>query len=77
MDPIVRVWVPPDLQAQHFAAPPANDTAREWDGTTACGVAGLLRWVHGESVDRGATCENCMAVAGPNPPTEGDFPGPV
>jgi len=77
MDAMVRVWVPPDLQLQHFAVAPAQDTAREWDGATACGITGLLRWVHGESVDRGATCEGCMAVAGTSPPMEGDYPGPV
>ena len=77
MDAMVRVWAPPDLQVQHFAAAPPADTAREWEGTTTCGVAGLLRWIHGETVDQGATCEACIAVAGPNPPMEGDYPGPV
>ena len=77
MDGLVHVWVPPDLQLQHHAAPPAQDTVREWEGVTACGVAGQLRWVHAEAVDRGATCERCMAVVGTSPPLEGDYPGPV
>lgn len=73
----VRVWSPPDLQTQHHAAPPEDDTSHEWEGTTACGVTGVLRWVPGETVDAGATCERCMALAGANPPLEGDHPGPV
>ena len=73
----VRVWAPPDLDVQHVAAAPADDTVREWDGVTACGVSGQLRWVHGETVDHGKTCEGCLAAAGPNPPLEGDDPGPV
>lgn len=77
MDAMVRVWVPPDLAVQHFSVPPAPDTEREWSGVTACGINGVLRWVHGETVDRGATCEACMGLVGPNPPMEGDDPGPV
>ena len=73
----VRVWVPPDLEIQHVAAPPGDDTTREWDGVTACGRTGLLRWVHGEVVDQGSTCEACLLAAGPTPPLEGDDPGPV
>lgn len=77
MDTMVHVWVLPDLQIQHHAAPPADDTAKEWPGATACGVEGTLRWVHGEAVDRGATCAACMAAVGSTPPLEGDHPGPV
>ena len=77
MEAMVHVWVPPDLQLQHHAAAPADDTIREWEGVTACGLSGMLRWVHGETVDRGATCQRCMAAAGPNPALEGDHPGPV
>ena len=73
----VRVWAPPDLAIQHVAAPPGDDTTREWEGVTACGHTGLLRWVHGEVVDQGATCEACLAVAGPSPALEGDDLGPV
>lgn len=73
----VRVWVPPDLSTQHHAPAPDNDTAHEWEGTTACGLTGALRWVPVETVDQGASCENCMAVDGPTPPLEGDHPGPV
>ena len=77
MEASVRVWLPPDLETQHIAAPPADDTTREWDGVTACGLSGPVRWIHGETVDRGATCEGCTAVVGPNPPAEGEYPGPV
>ena len=73
----VRVWAPPDLQTQHVAAPPEDDTVKEWDGTTACGLTQPLRWIHGEAVDRGATCEACLAIAGTAPPLEGSDPGPV
>lgn len=77
MDAIVHVWAPPDLAVQHLAVAPGDDTAREWEGATACGHAGVLRWVHGETVDRGATCERCMAAVGTAPPLDGDDPGPV
>ena len=77
MDAMVHVWVPPDLQTQHHAVAPADDTARQWQGLTACGVEAELRWVHGEAVDRGATCDRCMAAVGTAPPLEGDYPGPV
>jgi hypothetical protein len=73
----VRVWVAPDLELQHVALPPPDDTTREWEGTTSCGASGTLRWIHGEVVDQGKTCEACLAVAGPTPPLEGDDPGPV
>lgn len=77
MDAMVFVWVPPDLQTQHHAAAPADDTAKDWVGATACGLEGQLRWVHGEAVDRGATCERCTAAVGTAPPLDGDDPGPV
>lgn len=77
MDALVYVWVPPDLQLQHHAPPPDDDTTKEWEGVTACGITGQLRWIHGETVDRGATCERCTAVVGAAPPLEGDDPGPV
>ena len=77
MDAMVYVWVPPDLSTQHFSLPPGDDTSREWNGVTACGIAGDLRWVHGETVDRGAACEACMAAVGTSPPMQGDDPGPV
>lgn len=77
MNPFVHVWVPPDLSTQHHAPAPDDDTTHEWDGTTACGLAGALRWVPGEVVDRGVACERCMALAGTNPPLEGEDPGPV
>ena len=77
MDAMVRVWVPPDLSTQHFALPPGDDTAREWDGVTVCGITAGLRWVHGETVDQGATCDACISVAGTTPPMEGEDPGPV
>ena len=77
MDTMVHVWAPPDLDLQHLTVAPTDDTVRDWEGTTACGLTGALRWVHGETVDRGAVCEACTAVAGPNPPLQGDYPGPV
>ena len=77
MDAMVHVWVAPDMQTQHHAVAPGDDTTREWDGATACGLSGPLRWVHGEAVDRGALCERCTAVVGTAPPLEGDYPGPV
>lgn len=77
MDSIVRVWVSPDLAAQHYAPPPTDDTTREWEGVTACGSTGTLRWIHGEAVDAGATCEQCIALGGTAPALEGDHPGPV
>lgn len=73
----VRVWALPDLRTQHHALPPDDDTSREWDGETSCGLNATLRWVHGETVDRGLTCRACIAAAGVNPPLEGDDPGPV
>ena len=77
MEAMVRVWVDPDLELQHLALPPESDTAKEWEGATACGQSGLLRWIHGEAVDRGASCEACMAAVGTTPPMEGDDLGPV
>ena len=77
MDAIVRVWALPDTEMQHDAAPPADDTTKEWDGTTVCGISGALRWVHGEAVDRAKTCPACVAVMGTTPPLEGDDLGPV
>ena len=77
MEAMVRVWVDPELDVQHLALPPGDDTSKEWDGTTACGRAGRLRWIHGETVDRGASCDACMAAVGTTPPMEGDDPGPV
>jgi hypothetical protein len=77
MDAMVRVWALPDTEIQHDALPPSDDTTKEWDGTTVCGMSGPLRWVHGEAVDRAKTCPNCVAAVGTNPPLEGDDPGPV
>lgn len=77
MDAVVRVWALPDLQLQHHAAPPDDDTSHEWEGVTACGISATLRWIPGETVDSGATCGRCIAAVGPNPPLEGDDPGPV
>lgn len=77
MSATVRAWAPPDLLVQHVAQPPDDDTSHEWEGTTACGLAGTLRWIPGETVDGGSTCPDCLAVAGPSPPLEGDHPGPV
>lgn len=74
---IVRVWVTPDMETQHMAPPPGDDVTKEWEGVTACGVNGVLRWVHGEVVDHGKACADCLAVAGPAPPLDGDHPGPV
>jgi hypothetical protein len=73
----VRVWALPDTDRQHVAEPPGDDTTREWDGVTACGVTATLRWVHGEVVDAGKSCPDCAGVAGLTPPLEGDHPGPV
>ncbi|HVM20697.1 MAG TPA: hypothetical protein VM307_12130 [Egibacteraceae bacterium] len=73
----VRVWLSTDRNTQHHAAAPADDTAQEWDGVTACGHSGPLRWVHGETVDRAKTCAACVAAVGRTPPLEGDHPGPV
>lgn len=77
MDSMVRVWALPDLQTQHDTVPPGDDTAKEWEGTTACGISGTLRWVHGETVDRASTCRACADIVGTTPPLEGDHPGPV
>lgn len=77
MDATVYVWALPDLQTQHSSLPPADDTEREWEGVTACGVSGPLRWVHGEVVDRGAACPRCTAAVGTAPPLEGAESGPV
>lgn len=77
MDAMVFVWAAPDLYTQHSAVAPADDTQHEWDGVTACGLSGPLRWIHGEVVDRGAACERCMMTAGTTPPLEGVDPGPV
>lgn len=77
MDAVVRVWALPDLDTQHDALPPGDDTTKEWEGTTACGIDAVLRWVHGETVDRAKTCPACAAVVGTAPPMEGDDPGPV
>lgn len=77
MDTMVRVFVPPDLTTQHLAVSPADDTTHEWEGVTSCGITTMLRWVHGETVDRGATCDRCTAVVGTSPPLEGEDPGPV
>lgn len=77
MAEMVMVWVPPDLETQHHALPPADDVTQEWPGTTVCGLAGTLRWVQGEVVDRGMLCERCIVLGGANPPLEGDHPGPV
>ena len=77
MQAMVRVWVDPDLELQHLALPPESDTAKQWEGTTVCGQAGVLRWIHGEAVDRGVSCEACVAAVGTAPPMEGDDLGPV
>lgn len=73
----VRVWTEPDEEVQHFADPPKDDTAHEWNGTTACGTTGLLRWVTPENVDINLLCHRCAASEGLAPPLEGDYPGPV
>ena len=75
---VVRVWVLPEHDTEHFADPPSGDTTtRQWDGETYCGVNGDLRWVHWEVIDEGRTCEACAALAGTyKPPLEGDYPGP-
>lgn len=73
----VRVWALDDLETQHVSAPPDDDVAKEWEGTTACGLTGTLRWVHGEVVDAGKGCSACLAAAGTTPPLEGVDPGPV
>ncbi|MPZ73870.1 MAG: hypothetical protein GEU74_11665 [Nitriliruptorales bacterium] len=77
MDAVVRVWALPDVDTQHDAIPPADDTAKEWEGSTACGIVGMLRWVHGETVDRAKTCAACVGAVGTAPPLEGDDLGPV
>ena len=77
MDALVHVWVAPDLTTQHHAAAPGDDTTKEWDGATLCGASGTLRWVHGEAVDRGATCERCVVALGHAPALDGDDAGPV
>ena len=77
MDAIVHVWAPGDTEVQYDAAPPDDDTTKEWDGTTVCGISGALRWVHGEAVDRAKACPACVAVVGTTPPLEGDDLGPV
>ena len=78
MDVVVRVWAVPDLETQHDALPPADDdTVKEWDGATVCGLSGPLRWIHAEAVDRAKTCPACTAVVGTAPPLEGDDLGPV
>ena len=77
MAAMVLVWVAPDLQVQHYAPPPGDDTTQEWPGATVCGRSGTLRWVQGEVVDRGMLCEQCIAVLGPNAPLQGEDPGPV
>lgn len=73
----VRVWALPDLETQHVAEPPGDDIAKEWEGATACGLHGTVRWVHGEVVDAGKGCAACHATAGLTPPLEGNDPGPV
>lgn len=77
MTDMVIVWAAPDLETQHHALPPEDDTSHEWEGATACGLTGELRWIPTETVDRGSSCAECMAVDGANPPLEGDHPGPV
>lgn len=74
----VRVWVQPDLDVQHLAAPPGGSAVMQsWHGQTSCGRTGDLRWVHWEVVDEGATCEGCVAVEGTyKPALEGDYAGP-
>lgn len=73
----VRVWALPDLETQHMSAPPGDDVTQEWEGITACGWEGTLRWIHREVVDAGKACGACQATVGLTPPLEGDDPGPV
>ena len=40
---MVYVWLGEDLDLQHTTAAPADDTAREWDGATVCGLTGSMR----------------------------------
>lgn len=72
-----RVWIEAGEEVQHFADPPRDDTAHEWEGATACGATGPLRWVTPENVDVNLLCPSCAALAGTTPPLEGDHPGPV
>ncbi|CAN5153902.1 MAG: hypothetical protein H0V93_06680 [Euzebyales bacterium] len=77
MREVVQVWLSGDDERQHLADPPPDDTARRWDGTTACGSPGGLTWVPPERVDGGSRCPACTAVLGTAPVLEGDDPGPV
>ena len=75
---LVRTWVKDERAQQHLAQAPDSDTAREWDGTTLCGLQARLVWVPYERVDVREQCEVCTArFDSPHPPTEGDHPGPA
>jgi hypothetical protein len=73
----VRVWQGQDRELQHFSAPPGDDTAKRWEGTTACGLAGELTWIAPERVDAGSQCPACESEVGTAPALEGDDLGPV
>lgn len=76
MAEMVYVWLDPDLTVQHLTTDPTDDTAREWEGVTACGLEGVLRWIPRETTDRGASCPACAEVAGNAPPLGGQPMGP-
>jgi hypothetical protein len=71
-----RVWLADDRGAQHLADPPSDPIVKEWEGSTACGVEGLLRWITPENVDGGKACPACLPASGHTPQLEGDYPGP-
>jgi hypothetical protein len=74
---VARVWLDGQYEAQHHAVPPKDGTAHEWEGATACGAEGRLRWVTPENVDAALTCPACAMADGYTPALEGDWPGPV
>ena len=71
MEGMVKVWAAADRELQHLTADPADDTTREWEGTTLCGIAGALRWVPPAVVDRAKACAACADVGGLAPPLAG------
>lgn len=74
---VARVWLDGRYEAQHHTEPPEDETAHEWEGATACGAQGRLRWVTPENVDTALTCPACATVDGYAPKLEGIYPGPV